>query len=269
MLKTNTFISNFFSAVSLKFTLVVICGFVLIQDCNSQTEPKHQPDSFLRIGITPNYPPIVFEKRGQFAGVEIDLANQLAKYLGLKPLFVKLVWEDQIKTLMDGETDIIMSGMSKTDERALLISFSTPYFRLGQLPLIRREDLYRYKTWRSIFLMTGRVGVEKATTGDIFVTKELKNADKIQFISIMDGMTALLRGQIEMLIYDAPFVHWVAKEHQSGDLAALAFSPLSEEFLAWGVRKSNRTLLNKVNEFIRTSEKNGTIDEIISGWISK
>src|SRR5882757_559527 len=71
----------------------------------------------LRVGITPNLPPLAFKQNGKIVGIEADFAQQLGKELGREVKFVVLDWSDQIPDLLDGKIDIIMSGMTITKTR--------------------------------------------------------------------------------------------------------------------------------------------------------
>src|SRR5206468_10265090 len=83
----------------------------------------------LKVGITPEYPPLVFRQPDSTNGLEIELAKALGKELGRPIQFVVLEWEDQIPALLDRQTDIIMSGMSITKTRQLRVAFSKPYLQ--------------------------------------------------------------------------------------------------------------------------------------------
>ena len=248
----------------------IIFGLWLVAVGNSSTEPQASNEmspKILRVGVSPTYPPIIFNQRGLISGVEADLANALAKFLNRPIQFIELAWIDQIPALLDNKIDIIMSGMSKTKERGEEIAFTIPYYRLGQLPLVRGSDIKRYHTWRSIFFIEGKIGVVKGTTGELLVDREIPKATKIPFLSGENATKALIRDKVDMVVYDAPFIRWVARDHADQNIAALSFSPLSEEFLAWGVRKDDGELLIAANKFLQAWEANGKLDRVLSKWI--
>ena len=80
----------------------------------------------LRVGITPDFPPVIFKQAGKLAGVEVDFADLLSRELGRQVKFVELKRDDQISALLEGRTDIIMSGMSVTEPREIRIDFTSP-----------------------------------------------------------------------------------------------------------------------------------------------
>src|SRR6187397_550676 len=95
------------------------------------------PDSTpLRVGVTADFPPMIYKDAGKLVGLEADFAKVLGEELGRPIKLVEVRWEDQISALADGKTDIIMSSMSMTRARQLRVSFSKPYLTVGQTVLV-------------------------------------------------------------------------------------------------------------------------------------
>ena len=69
-----------------------------------------------------------------------------------------------------------------------------------------------------------------------------------------------------MFIYDAPLILYLASENETKGLTAL-FSLLTEEYLAWGIRKGNQEMLEKANNFLRTANDDGRLKQMIKYWI--
>ena len=82
-------------------SLSYITGCVLTnQKVIKSTEVE--PDiNILRVGITPNAPPLIFKRGKKIIGLEADFAKEFAKYLGKSLRFVELEWEDQIPALLE------------------------------------------------------------------------------------------------------------------------------------------------------------------------
>jgi polar amino acid transport system substrate-binding protein len=85
------------------------------------------PKPALRIGMTPNYPPLVFKREGAVVGIEADFAARLGQFLQRKIELVELPWPLLIPALQQGHIDVIMSGMSVTPERERTVLFAEPY----------------------------------------------------------------------------------------------------------------------------------------------
>ena len=69
-----------------------------------------------------------------------------------------------------------------------------------------------------------------------------------------------------MFIYDGPMVLYLASANENNGLTAL-FSPLTEEALAWAVRKDNKELLESANNFLKTINSDGRYKKLIKHWI--
>jgi ABC-type amino acid transport substrate-binding protein len=98
------------------------------------------PPASLRVGLTPNYPPVVFKEQGTITGLEADIARGVGEELGRPIAFVELAWEDLIPALEGGRIDVIMSGMFVTPVRQHRVRFVKPYLRIGQMAIIRKSD---------------------------------------------------------------------------------------------------------------------------------
>lgn len=232
-------------------------------------KPVDQPDSHaspLRVGVTPNMPPLVYKQGRDIVGLEADLARALGRELGRPVSFIELKWEDQIPALCENRTDIIMSGMTVTALRQVRIAFTTPYLQVGQLALVRRTDIEKFFARGSVILCSGKVGVEKGTTGDFLVQQKFPHAQRVVFLSPADAAKALKAKRIELLIHDAPVVWWLAAENESQGLDAVNI-PLTTEYLAWGVRENDKDLLKSINRVLERWKRSEKLQGMIKRWV--
>jgi ABC-type amino acid transport substrate-binding protein len=220
--------------------------------------------SALRVGVSPVFPPMVFKQGGQLVGVEVDLARALGENLGRKITFVELPWEEQIEALRAGRTDIIMSSMSITTARKYVLDFSKPYLLVGQLSLVRREDKNQYLLGLPPMLACP-VGVLKATTGEFLVQREYPKAKLKVFKSEEEVAKALMKKKIDLFIGDSTLVWYLAGIHATDGLAVVPI-PLSEEALAWGVRKGDDKLRTSADQFLQKASGDGTLNRIFRRW---
>ncbi len=232
---------------------------------NPAPPPKPIATGVLRVGITPNMPPLIYREKGRIVGLEAEFAQGLAEHLGRRLELMEVAWKDQIPYLLEGRTDIIMSGMSITDMRRIRIAFSTPYAKSGQMGLIRREDIQRFKTGYYSLVEIPSIGAVRDTTGDVFIRSRFPDTHKLFFDTLDNGVRALMRRKIDSLFYDAPAVVLAAAKFESH----LAFMPkiYRNEYLAWGIRKDNPELLKKANGYIATLKTQGRLREMVNRWI--
>ena len=112
-----------------------------------------------------------------------------------------------------------------------------------------------------------KIGVVKGTTGETYVLDNFGTAKKIiAFNTSKEAVEALLNNDIDILIHDGPIVLMLASEYDSKGLTT-STSHLTEEYLAWGIRKNDTQLLESANRFIETYKREGKLDSIINRWI--
>ncbi|MGE9293890.1 MAG: transporter substrate-binding domain-containing protein [Puniceicoccales bacterium] len=220
----------------------------------------------LRIGVAPTGPPVIFKQGEKYSGIEADLARAFCADIQKIPQFVEVPFNDLIPALLDGKIDIIMSGMSFTEMRAIRVNFSQPYLKVGQMPLVRIEDVSKYPSTLGLINTKGKVGVEFGTTGDYLVQENFLYAERVPYRDIEQAPKDLIAGKIDMFIYDSPVIWWYASEYESQGLAPL-LAPLSEEFLCWAVRKDDSNLLAAANDFLELYRSSGKLQEIIKKWM--
>ncbi len=213
-------------------------------------EIKVPPPSYLRVGITANAPPLIYKTGRLYGGLEADLAQKLARYLGKKVKFVDLDWNKLIPALEADEIDIIMSAMTITDSRQYRIAFSNPYLRSGQILLVRLQEKARFSTGiYSLMNSNYVIGVIKNTTGDLFVSATINGAKLKYFTEPANAVKALIGKEIDVFVYDAPMVCHFAAVNENNKLSPI-LTLATEEYLAWGIRKDNHQLLEQTNAFL-------------------
>lgn len=229
-------------------------------------EPGANTRQTLRVGVSPVFPPMVFKQGKELAGAEVDLARALADKLGRTVVFVEMDWKDQTEFLNAGKVDIIMSSMSVTPARNAVISFTRPYLKIGQMALVRRED--RSKHPLGLMVPSGtKVGVIKATTGDFLVQRDFPRVVRKTYSNSDEAAKALLKGNVEMFISDSTLVWYLAGSRAVDGLTAVPFV-LSEEVLAWGVRRGDDATLAAANEFLSAAMQDGTLSKVFRRWMA-
>lgn len=240
---------------------------LLLNGCSMFGRGAARPDE-LRVGVAPDYRPISFKQDGKLAGIEIDLAEQIGKDTGRRIKFVELGFADLTPALLDDRIDIIMAGMSITEERALTVRFIEPYMHSGQMALIRSADVERLNGLDAIYAANAKVGFEENTTGAEFAREMLFEAKLEPYATVDDGVRALRAGEIDVFIHDAPTVWRIGASPGETQLIGL-YAPLTEESLAWAVRPTDEELANTLDALVRKWKHNGTLQAILNRWVTQ
>ena len=224
--------------------------------------------SELRIGISPDYMPLAYKEPALgLVGVEVDFANRVGKELGKTIVFVETPFPELVQSLVEDRIDIIMSGMSITNERAERVSFTDPYARIGQMALVRAKDRSAFPDVQSFSKLTSGVGFVQETTGEMAAKAFFPRAILAPQPTIDGGITALRKGEIEVFIHDAPTIWRIAGNPNEKEIEGL-YWPLTQEPLAWAVRKDDEPLRFALNRELEKLRVNGSLKQILSRWVT-
>jgi len=233
-----------------------LCG------CSTVNSPKQEP---LKVGITPDYPPMIFSQNGKIAGLEADLMQKLGKELGRPVAVMSLPRDEKVDALIAGKIDIIMSGMSITQARRVKINFTDPWMKGGLMAMMNRSQADKVTTVEQVLSFNGNIGVLANTTAHDFVQRSCPNARIIKIASPSDAGIQLKRRTIGLFIHDIPSIAWQVASNEA-DLIAL-LEPLNKEDIAWGVRINDTELVEQVNQVLQKWKTDGTLNEAILKWV--
>lgn len=249
-------------------TVVLLAGLAASTCCSAAEQEKAgtPAPTALRVGIAPEYPPLVFRQPEGTNGVEIDLAKALGAELNRPVKFVVVNFDDLVPALVENRIDIIMSGMSVTKAREFRIAFSDPYVKNQLRAIFRLKDVAQYGTAADVLKTTARVGVVPGTTGDIFVSKNCTKAQRLLFPNRKDVPILLVKtGRMDLFVDDTFALAPMVAENEA-EIAYLQ-EPLNEEDIAWGVRQSDKELLRDVNQALAKWKTDGTLEKVLDRWI--
>ena len=214
----------------------------------------------LRIGSECDYIPNSWEEnfksdsnipisnhKGYYAeGYDIQIANLVAKELGMTPRVVKLKWEDLIEALLRREIDVIFSSMLDTDDRKKLASFSDPYEVIRKdgkfADITKLEDLYQ-----------ARILSQKGTYFENAIDQIPGAIKATPVITVSDMIEELDNGKVDGIVIDVDT--GTTYEKMDDDLKLVRF-PEGEGFIIGfsgvcaGVRKNDRRLLEGIDTAI-------------------
>ncbi len=250
-------------------SMILIVSMVLlgIYGCTANGVRTGQaPVNPILVGVTPNYPPVIFKTNEQITGLEAELARRLAAELNRPIEFVEISWEKQISALLEGKIDIIMSGMTITQERRVRITFSEPYLTSGLMMAFTAENASQYISLENIMASVPAVGFVAGTTGEVYARDKFREGNRMVPVkSAGEGALALKNRRIDVFVYDAPSIVWIVSENE----AQLKFLPelLNIEYLGWGLRQDDKELLVMVNALLNRWKNDGTLKKTILKWM--
>ncbi len=219
----------------------------------------------LRVGVSPDAPPVVFRQEGRIVGVEPDLAQALVDQVRRPLALIPMAFDELIPALLGGRIDAIMSGMTVTPARQVRVAFADPYMQSGLLPAARRAEAARYASRDAILRAPANVGVRAGSTAESWAQANLRFGDVVPYPSIGDAARELAQGRLDLIVSDAPQVAWAVSEH-AGMLQVLRVR-LTEESIAWGFRPQDVQLRQRANAALATLRADGRLRGILQRWI--
>lgn len=221
----------------------------------------------LRVGFEAGYMPFeMTDKKGRFVGFDIDMAKEMAKAMGVKFVPVNTAWDGILPSLITGKFDIIMSGMTVTQERNLKVNFADPYIIVGQTIITRKDLAGKIKSYRDLnnpkYTVTSKLG----TTGEQSVKRMIPKCTYKSYETETEAALEVLNGKADAFVYDLPYcVIFMAEQGQ--DKLVFLDKPFTYEPLAWAVRKGDPDFMNFLNNFLRQVKNDGRYDRIYNKWI--
>ena len=221
----------------------------------------------LRVGFEAGYLPFeMADKKGRFIGFDIDMAKEMAKAMGVKFVPVNTAWDGIIPALITKKFDIIISGMTATQQRNLKINFADPYIIVGQTILLNKKNAGKVKSYKDLNDPKYTVASKLGTTGEQAIKRLIPKAKYKSFESESEAALEVLNGKADATIYDLPFCATFMAQQGAGKLIFLD-EPFTFEPLAWAIRKGDPDFMNWLNNFLLQVKNDGRYDKIYDKWI--
>ncbi len=237
------------------------CSLIFARDL-----PEILKDKKIKVAVDTTYPPMEFESAdGKIIGLDIDLANELAKNLGVTAEFVVMPWDGILAGLSSNRYDVIMSSMNITDERKKQVDF-VPYISMGQV-FISKTGVGKVKTEKDL---AGKiVAVQADTTSHEALLKFQSNGIKIKDIKAFKGATdafsAVKSGQAEVILIDeAVGYYYAGLDSKTFEVTGHALKP---EPIGIAVRKSDKALFKALTTAMKKMKDSKSFHKIYKSWL--
>lgn len=243
------------SGSAVKFCGFIAFGLIVIAVAGCS---KHDDDTLV-VGMELAYPP--FEMRNdknEPDGISVRMAEDLGEFLNRPVQIMDVAWDGIIPALKSGKIDLIISSMTKTEERARAISFSDGYVTNGLCVLVQKNSAI--KSVEDIFKKDLRFAVKLATTGEIWAKANLPDAEFTTLDTAATCALEVAQGRVDAFIYDQISIYKYWKKHQ--DTTHPILNPIREETWGIGLRKDDSELQNEVNSFLKAYRDSGGFDKL-------
>ncbi|MFM1652648.1 transporter substrate-binding domain-containing protein [Brevibacillus sp. B_LB10_24] len=195
-------------------------------------------------------------KKEEWIGYEVDLANAMAKALNVDLEFKQYDFSALIPALQNGNIDLIISALTIRGDRALAVSFSDPYYSTGQALLIPKTDNVT-KSWQDLDKPGKVIAVSQGSTGALLTKEIMKHAEIKDFDDLTNAAMAVGQGRMDGLIFDETALR--IYELMYPDNVKGIYDLISSENLGIAVKKNDLDSILWLNAFL-SSYKNSPDD---------
>ena len=234
-----------------------------LSDCQPSIE-RIRERGVLLVGTTGDYHPLTFlEPDGSYTGFGIEMAEAIAKELGVGIRFVPTSWPTLTADVMEDpqKFDLAIGGITITDERLETMLMSEGYLANGKTILCRRSDADRYKSMEDIDKPEVRVMVNPGGTNEKLAREKLTHANIIVHQSNLEIPGLIAGGSADIMITEiteAPY--YVGMDDRLA--APLIDKPFNHGFIGALMRKGQDDLLVAVNEVIEKMKADGSLRKL-------
>lgn len=227
--------------------------------------PERNSD-LLVVGMELSYPPFeMTDEQNRPTGISVEMAEALARDLGKELRIENIPFAGLIPSLRTGKIDLIISSMTRTDERAQSIDFSNSYLDTGLCVLVPKDS--EADSIEDIDTPGTSVAVKQGTTGHIYASQHLDNAQILLFEDESAAALEVAQAKVDAFIYDQISIYLNWRKHTETTRALLR--PFNQESWAIGVRKGNTGLLVDVNAFLKGFDSSGGFDALGDKYLAE
>ncbi len=253
--------------ISVLLACILLMG-ILFAGCggnNSGSDVPTAESGKLHMSTNAAFPPYEMVKDdGSFEGIDVEVADAIAKKLGLELVVDDMDFTAALTAAQNGQSDIVMAGVTVNEERKKVLDFTDTYANGVQVVIVKEgSDVTLDNMGEKM------IGCQKGTTGYTLASAPVEEDGygEDHVIGYDNGamaVEALKGGQIDCVLIDnEPAKAYV--EANEG-LTILEGEWLNEEY-AIGVKKGNTELLEAVNGALKELIEDGTVQKIIDGYI--
>lgn len=226
--------------------------FIMILMCGCSKKDENQLVMVTEAGFAP----YEYYENGEVVGVDVDIAREIAKYLG-KTLVVKdIAFDSIINEVKTGKADFGAAGISYSEDRAKNVDFSINYAVSKQVVIVNNNS--------SITNVNGisnkKIAVQLGSIADTFVTDNIKNANVVRQKKYLAAIEDLKTGKVDCVVMDELPAKEIVSKNEG---IKILDGSLTNDSYGMVVKKGNKELLDAINMVLQNLKDEGKIDEFI------
>ena len=236
--------------------IIVIMTIVLIGCGASKTEEK-----IMYVGTNAEFKPFEYLENGKIVGFDIDLMEAIGEELGFQVEWVNMSFSGLIPALQSKKIDMIIAGMSATEERKKAVDFSISYHNGKQVIVMNEKDEEKFKTLGGLKGMT--VGAQLGSIQEKIAMEEGAK-DVASYDSFTGAILDLKQNKIDAVILSSSTVPGYIESNPT--LKPMEYIEPRSGGSAIAVPKGSPELQGKLNKAIEKLKSDGSYDKLIKKY---
>ena len=219
----------------------------------------------LVMGTNAEFPPYEFYEGTEIVGIDAEIAAAICERLGYTLVIEDMAFDSLIPAVQSGKVDFVMAGMTVTEERMQSVNFSDSYATGVQVVIVMEDS--DITSVDDLFEGGYAIGVQLATTGDLYATWDLEDTGLCtvdRYNKGADAVEALKAGKVDCVIIDnEPAKAFVA----ANEGLVILDTQYAVEDYAIAFSFENEDLMDDFNAELAAMKEDGTIDAIVAKYI--
>lgn len=262
-----------------KLSLLLISVMVVLSACgqnnkentpaatnnNAATDPPAVEKTTLTLGTSADYAPFEFHKmidgKDTIVGFDIEIAREIAKDMNAELKIQDMDFDGLLLALDTGKVDMVISGLTPTEERKKNVDFSEIYYLTSQGVLVKKDQAEQFKSLDD--LKGKKIGIQKGSIQE-GIAQEIADAKLTALAKIPELILELKSGRVDAIILEKPVADQYAVAQTDIAVSEVKIEqPVEEAGVSIAVKKGNQDLLNKIDGTIARLKESGEIDRYV------
>ncbi len=224
---------------------------------------KVKASGVIKIANSGVYPPFEFKEGDKLVGFDVDLAELVAKELGVKADISVIDFKGLIPSLKSGKVDLLVTAMTHTPARAEQVAFSESYYDTAVAIAVRDDKT----AIASKSALDGKViGAELGTTGER-EARSIKSAKEIKtYDTLMLALRDLEIGRSDAVVSNLPPLQYLIHKNFPRVKVTATYD---SGWVGINTRLEDKTLMAEINRILKQAKANGELERIRAKWFGK
>ena len=254
--------------LALTLSLVMLAALCA---CGSSSTPEAAPADAgfttleagkLHASTSPDFPPFEYtDDNGEIVGIEPEIMALIADQLGVELVFDAMDFDSALLAAQQGKSDLVMSGVTVTEDRKLVYDFTDSYISITQA-IVSKEE----KNITVDDLADCSIGVQRGTTGNIYVEDDYGTDAVVAYDTYTTVFQALMNDQVDCVVLDDAVANAFLARYPGLVMNATNYEP---ESFAFGVTKGNTALQGAINDALASLIADGTVQSIVEKYMEE